>query len=546
MSSKAKSTSKSVMRSVKNLAYGYTSIEIKVREATCNDESLPSNTLLRQISSATNSPGALQSIVKILDKRLNDNGKNWRHIYKALIVLDYLLHDGSDQVTRYLQDNLHCVKTLQQFQYIDSDGIDRGANVRSMARSIVSLFEHPDTLSSQRTDRDYWMNRFTSDGAHGRALAGGKSDNSGPSRSSTNLNDRAFSNTSVASYSGREDTDLKRAIEESKRTAELETQIRAHSEEEIKLALELSFYEEENRKTSHQRASITEGMTRNVTNTNNDNPMKDLLDLFEGPPAPMPVSYHTSSPLMLTNNPMPTESYGLPQLTYYPAQNTYDQYSNSSASSSATPSLGPQIGSQQLFGNTSGLDSVKLNPTFAQGSYGTIQDRNMNQGNMYSRPSALRNQESQMNRDPFSDLTAMASTIPALNNNQLALVPGALAPVPTNNPYSKSLEDFSSQLAGFDPLHVAAPLEQSIFNDDSQKRMTMPLPQAPIMNPSGHGPVPMNMGPYNGMNMRPSFPGAMAPPLSSSLPQASFYPPAAQYGGYPDPNQGGFPPRPFP
>ena len=42
-------------------------------------------------------------IIEMLDKRLNDKGKNWRHVYKALTLLDYLLHAGSENVVRYFR-----------------------------------------------------------------------------------------------------------------------------------------------------------------------------------------------------------------------------------------------------------------------------------------------------------------------------------------------------------------------------------------------------------------------------------------------------------
>lgn len=39
----------------------------------------------------------------MLDKRLNDKGKNWRHVFKSLTVLDYILHAGSDNVVQYFR-----------------------------------------------------------------------------------------------------------------------------------------------------------------------------------------------------------------------------------------------------------------------------------------------------------------------------------------------------------------------------------------------------------------------------------------------------------
>lgn len=71
--------------------------------------------------------------MEMLDKRLNDKGKNWRHVFKAswlcietlyarlmgscwhdhekaLTVLDYLLHAGSENVVIYFKDNIYIIK----------------------------------------------------------------------------------------------------------------------------------------------------------------------------------------------------------------------------------------------------------------------------------------------------------------------------------------------------------------------------------------------------------------------------------------------------
>ena len=53
----------------------------------------------------------------MLDKRLNDKGKNWRHVLKALKVLDYCLHEGSELVVTWAHKNFFIIKTLREFQY---------------------------------------------------------------------------------------------------------------------------------------------------------------------------------------------------------------------------------------------------------------------------------------------------------------------------------------------------------------------------------------------------------------------------------------------
>ena len=67
-------------------------------------------------------------IMDMLDKRLNDRGKNWRHVLKALKVLDYCLHEGSELVVTWAAKNIYIIKTLREFQHIDDDGRDVGQN----------------------------------------------------------------------------------------------------------------------------------------------------------------------------------------------------------------------------------------------------------------------------------------------------------------------------------------------------------------------------------------------------------------------------------
>jgi hypothetical protein len=74
------------------------------------------------------SPSDFYEIMDMLDKRLNDKGKNWRHVLKSLKVLDYCLHEGSELVVTWARKNVYIIKTLREFQYIDEDGRDVGQN----------------------------------------------------------------------------------------------------------------------------------------------------------------------------------------------------------------------------------------------------------------------------------------------------------------------------------------------------------------------------------------------------------------------------------
>lgn len=79
-------------------------------------------------------------IMDMLDKRLNDKGKNWRHVLKALKVLDYCLHEGSEHVVVWAKDNIYIIKTLREFQYIDEEGRDQGLNSKGLGALIVAIY----------------------------------------------------------------------------------------------------------------------------------------------------------------------------------------------------------------------------------------------------------------------------------------------------------------------------------------------------------------------------------------------------------------------
>jgi ENTH domain len=82
------------------------------------------------------SPSDFYEIMDMLDKRLNDKGKNWRHVLKSLKVLDYCLHEGSELVVTWARKNIYIIKTLREFQYIDEEGRDVGQNGRLALRSV--------------------------------------------------------------------------------------------------------------------------------------------------------------------------------------------------------------------------------------------------------------------------------------------------------------------------------------------------------------------------------------------------------------------------
>nr|XP_045745715.1 epsin-2 isoform X5 [Mirounga angustirostris] len=140
----------SIRRQMKNIVNNYSEAEIKVREATSNDPWGPSSSLMTEIADLTYNVAAFSEIMSMVWKRLNDHGKNWRHVYKALTLLDYLIKTGSERVAQQCRENLFAVQTLKDFQYIDRDGKDQGINVREKSKQLVALLKDEERLKAER------------------------------------------------------------------------------------------------------------------------------------------------------------------------------------------------------------------------------------------------------------------------------------------------------------------------------------------------------------------------------------------------------------
>ncbi|CAG0916388.1 unnamed protein product [Notodromas monacha] len=137
-------------RNLKNIAHNYTDAQVKVREATSNDPWGPSSTLMSEIADMTHNIVAFSEIMQMIWKRLNDHGKNWRHVYKALVLLEYLIKTGSDKVVQQCKENIFAIQTLKDFQYFE-ECKDYGMSVREKSKSMFTLLNDEDKLKTERT-----------------------------------------------------------------------------------------------------------------------------------------------------------------------------------------------------------------------------------------------------------------------------------------------------------------------------------------------------------------------------------------------------------
>ncbi|KAG9473627.1 hypothetical protein GDO78_004107 [Eleutherodactylus coqui] len=150
----------SIRRQVKNIVHNYSEAEVKVREATSNDPWGPSATLMAEIAQMTYSAEYSEVMIMVW-RRLNDSGKNWRHVYKGLMLLDYLIKNGSNKVVQESNENIIAVQTLKDFQFLDKDGKDHGINVREKAKQIVSLLKDEERIKQERVQAQATRRRMS-------------------------------------------------------------------------------------------------------------------------------------------------------------------------------------------------------------------------------------------------------------------------------------------------------------------------------------------------------------------------------------------------
>ncbi|KAK0497721.1 epsin domain-containing protein [Armillaria luteobubalina] len=262
---------KSVIRVTKNYTKGYSDTQAKVRDATSNDPWGPSGTQMNEIAQLTYNQNDFVEIMEMLDKRLNDKGKNWRHVFKSLTVLDYCLHQGSENVVIYFRDNVYIIKTLKEFQYLDEEGKDQGANVRQKAKDITSLLLDEGRLRQERRARASMRDRMIRG-------TGGDYDEADDD-ADENRQRRSLNGNPPNRRNGDED-DLRKAIEESKRTL---AQERITAEErDLQEAIKLSEEEEAKRnkavEDSNSSSLFDDQNQLSTPISNNPFPMNNMSD----------------------------------------------------------------------------------------------------------------------------------------------------------------------------------------------------------------------------------------------------------------------------
>ncbi|GMH10789.1 hypothetical protein Nepgr_012630 [Nepenthes gracilis] len=125
-------------------------IEQKVLDATDNEPWGPHGTALAEIAQATKKLTECQMVMNVLWTRLGETGKDWRYVYKALAVIEYLVANGSERAIDDIIEHTFQISSLAGFEYVEPNGKDMGINVRKKAETIVSLLNDKEKIQEVR------------------------------------------------------------------------------------------------------------------------------------------------------------------------------------------------------------------------------------------------------------------------------------------------------------------------------------------------------------------------------------------------------------
>ena len=97
----------------------------KLTEATLNDSSFASISLLNEISSRTDNREDCDLRVRHCAKILTLKPKLWKKIQKGLSLIEHVIKTGSQDFIDKMKEERDKIKNLEDFSY-EEDGIDRG------------------------------------------------------------------------------------------------------------------------------------------------------------------------------------------------------------------------------------------------------------------------------------------------------------------------------------------------------------------------------------------------------------------------------------
>ncbi|XP_052749029.1 clathrin interactor 1 isoform X3 [Galleria mellonella] len=136
---------------VTNVVMNYTEVEGKVREATSDEAWGPTGQQMQELALATFTYEHFPEVMSMLWRRmLHDNRAHWRRTYKCLLLLSYLVRNGSERVVTSAREHIYDLRSLENYAYVDDLGKDQGINVRHKVRELIDFIQDDEKLREER------------------------------------------------------------------------------------------------------------------------------------------------------------------------------------------------------------------------------------------------------------------------------------------------------------------------------------------------------------------------------------------------------------
>ncbi|XP_030030875.2 clathrin interactor 1 [Manduca sexta] len=136
---------------VTNVVMNYTEVEGKVREATSDEAWGPTGQQMQELALATFTYEHFPEVMSMLWRRmLHDNRSHWRRTYKCLLLLSYLVRNGSERVVTSAREHIYDLRSLENYTYVDDIGKDQGINVRHKVRELIDFIQDDEKLREER------------------------------------------------------------------------------------------------------------------------------------------------------------------------------------------------------------------------------------------------------------------------------------------------------------------------------------------------------------------------------------------------------------
>eukprot|EP00731_Ephydatia_muelleri_P020449 Em0013g176a len=134
----------------------YSDVEAKVREATNDDAWGPPRHPDGRGAKYTFTYEHYPEAMAMLWKRMFESKKAWRRTYKSLLLLHYLLRNGSERVVQSAREHVYDMKSLEEYTFRDEHGKDQGIN----DKEILAFIQDEDALRDARKQAKQARDKF--------------------------------------------------------------------------------------------------------------------------------------------------------------------------------------------------------------------------------------------------------------------------------------------------------------------------------------------------------------------------------------------------